>query len=214
MNQESSNSGAFTLVEILVVIGLIAIMGVVITEVFFRSLRGSNKAQMLSIIKQNGQTALDKMDKSIRNADNVICPPILSGPTSPPSIGLVIVKAGKYTRYRFVEPTTTTVNGSIKQDTPTKQNFPGSSPPREETDSEFINRVCNISDPMAQEDTITDDNTRTGVSVVDGSFRRNRQRGFKDIVSISFTLKPGVEAQGAIARGIDPVSFTTTVELR
>lgn len=61
----------FTLVELLVVIG---ILGVVVgSSLLFLTniLRGSNQVRVVSEIKQNGQTVLDVIDRQIRNAESV-----------------------------------------------------------------------------------------------------------------------------------------------
>lgn len=84
----------FTLVEILVAIAIVAMVGMILALIFINTLRGSNKSQILSVIKQNGQAAMDTLDKTIRNADNVACISA-SGDT------LAVVKNGIYTRFRF-----------------------------------------------------------------------------------------------------------------
>lgn len=191
----------FTLVEILVVIAVLSIAGLLVLYIFANSLRGSNKAQVLSSIKKNGQAVLETMDKTVRSADNVICP---SNPD--PSLGLVVEKVGQYTRYRFIQATGA-VNGSIKQDNPTR----GAT----ESISSFINRVCNINDPLSSGAfVLTDTNPQTGVSIQNGSFKRNKQTGFNDVITISFQVTYPVEVSPALAGQIDPVDFVTTVQLR
>lgn len=196
----------FTLVELLVVIAVLSISILLVLYIFTNSLRGSNKAQILSSIKKNGQAVLEVVDKTIRSSDNVICPAIPSGSTSASSTGLVIEKVGLYTRYRFVSATGT-VNGSMKQDNPTR----GST----ESISNFINRVCNIADPLSSQALVlTDTNPQVGVSIQNGSFKRNKQIGFKDTVTISFQVTYPVEVSPALVGQIDPVDFATTVQLR
>lgn len=205
----------FTLVEILVVISVLSIVGVIILTIFTRTLKGNNKAQILAAIKQNGQAVLENMDKTIRGADNVVCPTI----TLPSPKTLVIVKGGIYTRYRFIEPVcsgdTCTVNGLIKKDSPFKQSVGGVN--GEETDGELANRVCSLSDFMDQSTNvtvITDTNPQTGVSVMNGSFTRDNSAGFRDQVTIKFDLNHGVNAPQSVAGQIDPVNFVTTIQLR
>ncbi len=191
----------FTLVEVLVVIGVLSIIGVIVLTIFSRSLRGSNKAQILSSIKQNGQVVLENMDKTFRSADNVVCPSMIS----PDNRILVVRSSGIYTRYRFV-------GSLIQQDHPKKQL--DSATGKEETDPAFINRVCLFSDPMPQATVLTDTNTKTGVLVLNGLFVRSKPAGFSDQVTVKFDLKPGVGAPAAVAGQIDPVHFETTVQLR
>ena len=187
------------MVEILVVIAVVSIVGVIITTIFIRSLRGSNKAQIISQIKQNGQIVLENMDETIRNADHLVCV------SNNPDNTLVVEKAGLYTRFR-IDPQGTT-NGSIQQDNPI--------PTAVESDPKlFIDRVCNPQDPMPPEGSLTDTGLQSGIKVMSGSFTRNRQAGFKDAVRINFIFGPGVGAPKAVAGQINPVTFETTVQLR
>src|SRR5258708_9441813 len=144
----------FTLVELLVVIAILSILGVMILTIFTRSLRGNNKSQVIATIKQNGQSVLENIDKTIRNSDNVVCISIDLNT-------LVIVKDGTYTRYRFV-PSSPSINGLIQQDTPIKQLDRLTS--KEETDPVFVNRVCATADPMIQPVVLTDTSLQSGVS--------------------------------------------------
>lgn len=227
----------FTLVELLVVIAVLSLLGVLVLTIFTSSLRGSNKSQILLAIKQNGQSVLETMDKTIRNADNVVCPSIIPPATSAPSNNLVVVTKGIYTRYRMVSPrisgaprnecmapTDTDLskptNGCVVQDNPVKQTDPDTQ--KEETDPKFVLRVCGPADPMPSPVTLTDTKPNTGVSIecVEGNcntnpiFLRNRSFGFKDQVTIKFIVKPGVQAPAVVTGQIDPVTFQTTIQLR
>ncbi len=201
----------FTLVELLVVIAILAIAGTFILAIFTSSLRGSNKSQIISTIKQNGQSVLETMDKTIRNSDNIVCPAIIPPATSASSTNLVINSQGTYTRYRFIAPSPS-VNGLIQQDNPTKQIDPTTG--KDETETVFVTRVCPITDPMQNPVILTDTNTQTGVSAVNGLFTRTRQPGSKDSVTIRFDLSPGVSAPQVVVGQIDPVTFQTTIQLR
>ena len=119
----------FTMVEILVTMAILSIFGLLILLIFTSSLRGSNKSQILTIIKENGQSVLETIDKTIRSSDNLVC--ISDNDTT-----LIVVKNGIYTRYRFVLETVST-NGFIEQDNPAKQ-F-NQETQQEETDKEFKN---------------------------------------------------------------------------
>lgn len=204
----------FTLAEVLVVMGVLSIVGVLVLVIFSQSLRGSNKSQILIAIKQNGQSVLETMTNMIRNADHIVCPAITPPNTTASSPNLVVVSKGIYTRYRFIpfNPSTPNSNGLIQQDNPAKQTDPATS--KEETDTVFVNRVCVVDNPMIGAVVLTDTNPQNGVSLISGSFERGRQAGFKDIVTIKFSLGPGKEAPKAIAGQIDPVTFQTTIELR
>src|SRR3990167_10128021 len=57
----------FTLIEFLVVLGILAIT-VSATLLFLTSvLRGSNKANIIAEVKQNGQVVLESLERQIRN---------------------------------------------------------------------------------------------------------------------------------------------------
>lgn len=186
----------FTLVEILVVMSVLSVVGVIILTIFTRILKGNNKAQILSAIKQNGQAVLENMDKTVRGADKVNCPISGLGKT------LMIEKDGVYTRYRFE-------GGLIKQDHP----VPAGSEIANRT--LFINSKCDPTISMLTNAVVlTDRDPQKGVFVKTGSFESDLAAGFKASVKIKFELDNGAGAPEAIAGQIDPVSFETTVQLR
>ena len=207
MNMRKSG---FTLIELLVVMAVMALFGTLIVTIFSRTLKGSNKSQIIGVIKQNGQAILEKMDKTIRNSDKVVC---LSEDTKT----LMIVKNGIYTRYRFIIGQTLTVNGSIQQDNPTKElvGIVDGTDYKLSTDPAFINKLCGNNDPLIYPPVVlTDTNPQTGVSVENGSFSINRSAGFMDQVTINFNIKPGVKAPESVTGQIDAVNFKTTIQLR
>lgn len=203
----------FTLIEILVVMAIVAIVGTFLVTTFANTLRGSNKAQMLAAIKQNGQTVLDNMVKAIREADKVVCV-TSSGNT------LVLIKNGVYVRYRFIQGISNE-NGQIKQDNPVQPPLPDS---KNETRL-FINSLCtDDTDPLGEDAVIlTDTNTQSGISVIQAKndlgynqliFKRNSTAGTRDSIKVQFVLKPGAGVALGVASQIDPVVFQTTVQLR
>lgn len=183
----------FTLVEILVVISILTVMGVILTEIFFRSIRGSAKAEMTSRIKQNGQTALETIDKTLRSADGIIC-------TNTDSSVVLFVKSGVYTRYTY-NVATPTINGSLSTD------YPNSGDCAAPTVSQTYLTDVGSNDP------------KTGVSVsatagTNGVFTRAKQAGVKDIITISFDIGVPIGLPAYLKQQIDPSSFQTTVGLR
>lgn len=209
-------SRGFTMVEILVVMAIMAIVGTIMVAIFTNTLRGSNKSQILAVMKQNGQAVLDNMDRTIRSADSVVCRS-MDGNT------LVIVKNGEYIRFRLLRPnnqdsskgTCGSLNGCIQQDFPVQP----STPPKNNT-AVFVNGLC--TDPMGSDSiapqTLTDTNPQTGVSAQNigtgGLFSTTKQAGSKDNVTIKFGLAPPVGLPTAVSSQIDPVAFQTTIQLR
>lgn len=61
----------FTLMEILVSVGIIAIVGVVVAQSFFSVVRTNVKSERINAVKQDGDVALDVMNRMIRNAVSV-----------------------------------------------------------------------------------------------------------------------------------------------
>ena len=69
----------FTLIEILVVIGILAIIMVVGSTSFFNLLRGSTKTKTATLVKENGDYALGVIARMIRNAREISdCNPSMS----------------------------------------------------------------------------------------------------------------------------------------
>ncbi len=206
----NDKSRGFTLVEIIVVMAITAIVGTILVLIFTNTLRGSNKAQVLAVIKQNGQAVLDNIDKNIRNSDSVAC-------FTPSGNTLVIVKNGIYSRYRFYVPDNPsycgTNNGCIQQDNPV-QPIPPDLRSSIQVFMDNINGICNDTDPLINPVTLTDTNIQSGVSVSSGNFSVNKSSGYMTSVTINFTLKAGTGVPTAISDQIDSVSFQTTIGLR
>ena len=155
-------SKGFTLAELLVVIGVVAVMGLIITEVFSRSLRGGNKSQVIATIKQNGQSTLELMDKTIRAADQIVCPVILAQADSPTRDVIAMVRDRNYTRFRFI-PATASTNGHIVVDYPV--------PAPAEAEETFLLNICsNVDHVSSARVPITDTNIKSGASVTSANF--------------------------------------------
>lgn len=206
MNTEhrTPNVLGFTLIELLVVSGVLSIAGILVLNIFAQSLRGNNKAQILSSIKKNGESILQTMDKVIRDADNVVC----VGSYGATDNTLVVVDNGRYTRFRFIAPNPgSSLNGKIQQD------FPNPAPVPADDPKYYQAYLC--SEPLSLPQTITDTNPQTGTSVYSGQFTKQTPKaGYKDLVTIQFTLKPGVRAPSSVTGQIDDVNFATTIGLR
>lgn len=173
-------------------------------QVFFNSLKANQKAQILSNVKTKGQSVLDMMDKNIRNADNIVCAPKISGQNY--SKIIVIVKDKQFTRYRLFNTGDSDstcrpdlIGGHIQQDHPVLEN------------NDNIETTC-VTDAYA---TCAEPNSkiflidpdRDKMSVSDGKFILPESSGFADVVTIKFKLN-------TIDNSIEPVDFNTTVGLR
>lgn len=199
----SQNFKGFTLVEVLVVIALLSTVGLTLTVIFTRTLRGGTKSQLLSEIKQNSQSVLDSASNVIRNSDDVVCP---TGGLSANTI--VTVKDGTYTRYRLIRPNGTQANGYFVQDNPVSSTGP----------SGYNSTMCNDNDVLqANFLTLTDQNVVTGVSVDTvgtGVFTVNTPGGSRPVIIIRFVAGPAVSAPGTLSTDIMPQNFETTVQIR
>lgn len=63
----------FTLIEVLVSMGILSLVIVAATGLFFFAIRGGKKTDIVTKIKQNGDYALNLMKTKIRNAKAVSC---------------------------------------------------------------------------------------------------------------------------------------------
>ncbi len=198
----------FTLIEALVVIGVLAVLGYVMTDLLSRTLLGGNKTELNDTIKQNGERALTTMDSTIREADQVVCTSSYSATNDT----IVVVKNGTFTRFRIF-PQTTGANGYIVEDNPLLSNPTN------------LTSICNNYTQNSPQ-TITDTDPVTGVSIpvaanacdpTNGCFYDQKASGYKDVVQISFYLSPGINlgtgSQNTVGTN-NRVNFSTKVELR
>jgi len=79
-------SKGFTLIEILVAIGIFVTISTVVVGVLFSTLRTSRKSEVLLNLKQNGDTALVQMVANIRYAKSLDDPVSCVIPKTQPSI--------------------------------------------------------------------------------------------------------------------------------
>jgi len=64
----------FTLIEMMMVVGILGIIVVLGSGAFFSILRGSTKTKTLQMVKQNGDYAISVMERMIRNARALVSP--------------------------------------------------------------------------------------------------------------------------------------------
>lgn len=63
----------FTLLEMIVSMAIIALVSVVLSQVFIATIRTNTKTELLKDMKQNGELALETMTRMIQNAKSVAC---------------------------------------------------------------------------------------------------------------------------------------------
>lgn len=68
------SSRAYSLLELLIVVTLVAIIAITATSLLFTSLGGEGKASGLAVVKQNGDHAIGLIEREIRSARSAECP--------------------------------------------------------------------------------------------------------------------------------------------
>jgi prepilin-type N-terminal cleavage/methylation domain-containing protein len=66
-------TNGFTLLEMLVSIVIIALLSIVLSQVFISTLRSNAKTEVLKEVKQSGDTAIDTLTRMVQNAQSVTC---------------------------------------------------------------------------------------------------------------------------------------------
>lgn len=66
-------SSGFTLIELLISMAVLMVVGSIMIIVFFSTLRGTGKSQVLISVRQNGNYALSQMSRQIRMAESAVC---------------------------------------------------------------------------------------------------------------------------------------------
>ena len=188
---EKSKVNGFTLVELLIVIAVLVVTSTVLFQVFSNTLKGGGKAQYVSTLKQNSQSALDIMDKAVRSASSVVCS------TVTPPVSLVIQNSdGTYTRLRFPVQISGS-NGYIEKEA---LSYPVST------------SACQ--DGSVSPKIITDNDPKNGVSVTNGQFTVNSAPGLGYAVTMQFMVNPPVSLSPVFSSQIGSVTMKTTVSLR
>ncbi len=194
-----STKSGFTLVELLVVLGILTLT-VGSSLLFLTSvLKGTNQANIISEAKQNGQSTLDSLDRQIRNATNAQA--MISGGTPPlnlpagASSGVALTISGNQSLYIVCfNSVAGTSNGWIG----TASLAPGTSPSL----SDF-KAVTNI-DTISGADVSSCNIAVTSFSV--GAIS-------PPIVAINFTMNQGINAPSR-KDFLANSKFQTTISLR
>lgn len=194
----------FSLIEVVIAITILGVIGAFVGSILTTAFKGSNKSALLGDIKQNGQTALGLIDRTIRNSDTVIYP----DQTSTNSHTLTIsTSEGKIIRFTFCLAPTKNFNGRIVEDFPLP-----------DTPVSNLAIECNsLNNSIFRRPTTLTDDSINGVSVINGGFAVNKNPGFKDVVTVQFDLGPPIGKSGSYDTSIGGSGFVhlvTSVQLR
>lgn len=191
------NNIGFTLIEVLVAMFIIGVIGVVLADLLTKTFKNSADIQLTSNLKQNGQTALNITDQTIRNSDSIVC--IGAYPDASSANKTILVKKdNNFKRFIMVIPVGES-NGYLTQDSPVIA---------DPTDQALLIAACNPSTvggtPLTNTDPVR------GVSLQSGSFLSQG----KNAVTIQFTLGPAIDSGISNIGKSSRVDFQTTVQLR
>jgi prepilin-type N-terminal cleavage/methylation domain-containing protein len=192
----------FTLIELIVVVAIMAILGVIFTDILIQAIRGQNKIKAINAVKQNGQVVMDKLSNEIRQAEKLVC--IGKSILSPVDNTIVTYNGGVYSRYRLISPqpiSNPTQNGVI-----TRNDFSDEFIVRDVNGNFNEQDLCTVADITSTPLTnLSDTNTVSGVSL---NFNKNdlgnsqpvfsktasSEAGFGETIIIQFSATSGVGA--------------------
>lgn len=199
MNKSFKLNFGFSLIEVVIGIAIIGVVGGVMAVILNRTYKGSNKTTLIGNLKQNGQTALNTIDSTLRQGEAIVCP---QNSAISDTIVVQTKEEGKYIRFKFsLQPSDKSRNGTIEQETlmlinPTQ-----------------VQGLCSV--PAASPVKLTDDREQSGVSVTKGGFTVLKNRGVKDVVTIEFDLGPPIGTGISFDQIIqNNINFKTSVQLR
>ncbi len=185
-----SFSGGFTLIEFVVVLGILGFLLGSIMLFLNSTLRGANQTNITQEVKQNGQSVLDSLDKQIRGANDA------NGLGSAPFTTIVLTRPNDDPLYIKCLPATATQNdriGAVALATGTP------------SDSNYIS--------------ISNDDRVKGIEITDCSFSVTSKSASSQVfqnpavVSVQFTASQGLDAPTR-ADFMASAHFETTISLR
>ncbi len=86
MKKNNLSTHGFTLLELVISIGVIAVIGIAIVAILVSSLRNANKSNVTTLVRQNGDYALTQMTRNILPALNIQYPILPCPASSPPAL--------------------------------------------------------------------------------------------------------------------------------
>ena len=204
LRTQNCKSSGFTLIEVLVVLGIM-VAAVGVTLLFLTNvLKGTNQANVGAEVKQNGQAVLDSLEKQIRGASDIECKDsggttVLCDNVDADTKYMKVLRVGQDPLHIRCFSSTSTTNGWIGT-VVTSNDYPALGAYTSTTNNDTVSGVdvrCSPSDPP--------DNL--GFKIIPtGS-------GLPPIVSISFVVNQGVSASSR-ADFLANVKFETTISLR
>lgn len=196
----------FSLIEALITIMVVGVLGLALAGLISRAFQSDTKTELIGEVKQNGQIVLNEMDRVFKNSEAVICP------TSGVSSSVIAVQTkdqGRFIRY-FIVPESQTKNGYIA-----RQQFDSLINPNTVDLCRFDQTYTETSPAPV---VITNNLSSSAISVKSGSFAVDKSAGFKDTVTIIFSLgakiKSGSAFENLVGGPSNSVEFKTSVQLR
>lgn len=199
----------FSLLEVLIAVTIIAVLGLIITGILSQTFRGSAKVELLGKVRENGQTALNRIHDVVSNSEKVICAASIttldgSQPADPNS-SLVVSRGGQVIRF-VMHHQLSNANGYIEEEVLSvlNPNTPQS------TYCETYASSGNFSSFATTR--ITDS---VNLSLNSGTFTLNPEAGFKDVVTVSFFLSPAVNSPlGFESQLASPQQFQASIRIK
>ncbi|MFH1833232.1 MAG: hypothetical protein ABH816_03690 [Candidatus Levyibacteriota bacterium] len=190
-----STSKGFTLIELLVVVIVVIAIGGFVVSILFSTLRGTNKTNALTVVRQNGNGAISQMSKTIRNAKNIV-DPISCIVTSSQNHITILTAEGNYLTYACCTSTTGDSNTLIS------------------INGDYTDGVCSLTERISLFDTSSV--TLESCSSVSTSFTCSQNSNIDSpSVGIKFTLKNYAADSGvSLQENSALIPFQTSVVLR
>lgn len=193
----------FTLIEVLIVATLVGVMGLVTTELLSRTFKASNKVQIIGKVKENGQSAINQIDETLRFAQEVSCV------SSDNHIMVVKTRDGSYKAFRYYAPVKNIPGKQDQNGVITSQTLSPSASPQ---------TVCNenlIDYPFLRGQPLTDYSDKVkGVSVNSVVFTKTTSPIAKDVANITIDVGPAVNSPLRSDQQISDIKFQTSIVLR
>ena len=203
MRKKLTNFLGFSLLEALVAVTILGIIGFILADVMIRSFKSTTRTQNISLLKQNGQSAINSIVQTLRTADKVVC--VIPNPTSG-DILTIQTKSGNYVRFVYTTVGSPPI-GYIAQDNPAVSN--------PSFDPNHTNNMCDISSGaefpwLSTNLTYLTDKTAVNVQKTTDIFTISSSPGFKDTITVQFVVGPALDSQNQEVT----VPFQTTVQIR